>query len=187
MPQIALLALLGCESPEGGPADGGPDPGVTDDTAEGEGSDGFDTPGFRDLACDGALPVFAVCPCDFAIDWSRLTGDINGEALDPTAFEVVAWVRSTDESAADVLAGVCKGRDISSADMESYVDVDAAGTTATHLSEMSLLGTPADLPKPGETYWLWWSATTVPALGIQMVAFADVVEDGADSIEMVWP
>src|SRR4029079_5910293 len=110
-------------------------------------------------ACDGAIPVFSVCACDFAIDWSGITADLYGETVDPSGFEVVAWVRrSTEESGAEVLADVCEGRKISASDTQSYVDAEVVGATTAHLSELSFLGTPAELPEPGQTYWLWWAA-----------------------------
>jgi hypothetical protein len=187
MRHSAILAILGCGCSGDGSTPfsdlGGDDTAETDDTGPKE----FDSDDIRELACDGALPVFAVCPCDFAIGWSGITADIYGEAVDPTGFEVLGWTRSSYESAADVLTDICEGHDFSLSDTYGYADVDVAGATTTHLSEMAFLGTPVNVPEPGETHWLLWTATDQPGFGVRVVALVDVVDGGADSIEMVWP
>ena len=188
MSRIALLALVGCGSPEERTTfhDEGGDPAVTDDTGSGP-VDGLATVDIQKLACDGALPVFSVCPCDFALGWSGVTADIYGEAVDPASFEVVAWARIDGETSADVLASVCEGDDLSSHDVHDYVDVAVAGLTATHLSEMSFFGTGPAIPKPGQTFWLWLADTRQPGFGVRVIALADIVDGGSDSIEIAWP
>ena len=184
MPTIALLTVLGCGgSPGQAPGDGGPDPGATDDepTAEEE----WDAT--REFLCEGGVSVFEVCPCDVTVDWSRLTEDMFGEPVQPDTFRNLGLSRFLHGSVDDFLDDACDDDSLTQVSFDGYVDLRIEGKTSAHLADMSFFGTPAPPPELGRTYMLVWSDEEQPGLGVRIVALLSVVEDGADSIEVVWP
>ena len=183
MLRIALVAVLGCGSREGRRSslrDGGS--GVTDERTAEEVAQAL-----QEFACSGGLSVFEVCPCDVEVDWSRLTEDMFGEAVQPARFQNLGFARTTSVSVDEVLDAACDGDSLDAASTDGYVDVRIWGATSASLSEMSFLGTPADPPALGRTYWLFWSDYLDFNVGTRMAALVSVVEDGTDSIEIVWP
>ena len=189
MHPITLASVIGCSVPEPGEPDvphtqdGPTDDGPTDD---GPTEDERDE-AVRAFLCDGGLSVFEVCPCDVEVDWSRVTEDVFGESVQPARFRNLGLVRmQTILSVEEILEAACAG-DAEATATDGYVDLDIWGVTSASLSDMSFLGTPADPLEVGRTYWLFWSDDPEPGVGTRMMALVSVVQDGADSIDVVWP
>jgi hypothetical protein len=180
----ALAIILGCALPEpGAPEVTQTEDGPTDDVRSEDERD----EAVREFLCDGGLSAFEVCPCDVEVDWSRLTEDVFGEPVQPATFRNLGFARMTTTLSVDeILDEECAG-DAEAASMDGYVDLDIWGVTSASLSDMSFLGRPADPLELGRTYWLFWSDESEPGVGTRMMALLSVVEDGADSIEIVWP
>ena len=185
MHPIALATILGCALPNPGEPDvtHTEDEPTDDERAEDERDDAV-----RAFLCDGGLSVFEVCPCDVEVDWSRLTEDVFGEPVQPARLRNLGLARMTTILSVDeILDAACAGDEPAAASTSGYVDLDIWGVTSASLSNMSFLGTPADPLELGGTYWLFWSDDTAPGVGTRMVALLSVVDEGADSIEVVWP
>ena len=139
MPTIALFAVLGCQSHSRGVPfhDAGGDPATTDQpTAEEEWEA---TKGFL---CEGDVSLFEFCPCDVTIDWSRLTQDMFGAAVEPGTFRTLGLAGFTHSSVDDFLDDACDQDSLTAASAAGYVEARIEGDTCANIADMSFLDTP---------------------------------------------